>query len=327
MKTYIAMLSLVLLGCAGMAQEMFAGPGFANGKPPIEVGKCTGEHGKGATKIEGKTSSTGNLGSDFKNTSGLAATDVHVRVISPAHARIESITTAEIDDDSSAMTQDASPALPGGEAGASCSGSESLGTNKQLKVTVKLQSSQNGLPLVNEDVKLEIWWTSAGDAICSTSTTDIGEDRPPTGLASVVPDYNATAIDAESDEVSTLNDICLAERDGYRFRRGSLVFTPGSRTSFAMSVNTRVEVYDENGDEVATDIVTVSELRIDDRGNFVFDLVRGASEKHVVLVIRGLMLCNVHRDNGEEVWCSVAGAAISGATLTNNWKIANVSDE
>lgn len=331
MRQLVVVFSLLVLVCAMLAPEMLAGPGSVDGKHPISVGKATGENGNDGTKVRGMPAASGQISGDYRNDSGMAATDVHVRVVSPVNAEIDSITTAEIDDDTSHMTQDASPALPNTEAGASCGAGESLAQGKQLKVTVKLRYKQgtiNGGQLVtDQEVELEVYWTQAGDAICCTSTDDIGSARPATGLASVVPDYNPTPVAVDSDDMVTLNDICLAERDGYRFRRGSLVFTPGSRTSFAMNGDTRVEVYDEDGDDVPADIVAISELRVDDRGNFVFDIVRGASEKHVVLVIRGLILTNVHHENGEEVWCSASGAAISGGVLQDNWKIANVSQE
>jgi hypothetical protein len=342
MTRFIA-LSVLALAMLGMiTTNVTAGPGIADGAAPIKVGKSGGKQSE-RTEITGTTASQpaaakGKLNMQLKNTTDKAVSDLHIcikqikypgknwkNVDDTAPEKIDSVQTAAIDgeDMPNHTTEDNCVTVK-------CDAGKTLKKDEQLSITVRVKNEDTG-QYVEAEVKLEAHWTIDDIEVCATSTDDIGSDRPVTSLASVVDSYDpSTAEGVAETNVVTCNDICLAERDGYRFQNGSIVLTPDNSTSFAIDVNTEIVVFDEDSNEITTenDRVDITNLRIDDRGNFVFNISReagGSDEKHIVLVIRGLMVSGLsNHEVGEEVRGSVSGAGVSGYCMHNLYTLVRI---
>jgi hypothetical protein len=334
----------------------------------VSLGSATakGADGKarGATSVEGSIgedingNSTGNLifrfRNDVKDVNGAGADidDIHVRNLEfwdparktwrkPYHKDhavtgheyvITGISTTAKGGEPTEGEMSGSPTADGQGADAACSGNNVLSAGNTLTVVLAIRDNSvqpPALPPKGAKFRFELTPTLKTEVVCNTATNGIGSGRPRTAVASlgiVGLHTGPISVTADPSETWELNDLCLAECDGYRFRRGSLVLTPTRGTRFVMDEDTRVLVYNEMGDE--SDLVIIAEKRIDDRGNFVFDLHRSADEHHVVLVIRGLKLKGVGLPGDADpvdpdIYCTASGAAISGAVLTNMWKIAS----
>lgn len=308
-----------------------------------EVGKA-GNGNKGGTKVTGVTGELGKVIHDVKNTSGKAATDVHVKITSMMHDpdgppvpwgvgrtyKVAGITTAEIDDDTSHMTGEANE--DGDGADAECAEGESLANGKQLKISILIE--KNGQAVEGIKVEMEIRWTEDGQTISATDTKTIGDGRPRTPLsAEIIPNYNPGPVEVDlGAEDVVLKDVCLAETDGYRFQDGGdIVLKAPNSTAFNITLNTSILIRDEDGNTPDTEDVNVANLRIDDRGNFVFNLSRNAlHDRHVVLVIRSLELEGLddyQYDPGHELHAGLAGSAISGHCLKDVYHLATMAEE
>lgn len=307
-----------------------AGPGTAVGTMPIKIKSSGGKKEKGQ-EIKGTTASTpevakGKLTMDVQNASGQMVNDFHICLETVGGAKATTA-THKIDqiqvNPEPGGTNMPSYTYEGLCVTAKCNGDDMLDVDKRLSVTVRITKA-DGTPVTGQEVVLRAHWTKDGVMVCNTSTDDIGADRPPTGLLSVVPDYNPATVESEEGvPVVTCNDICLAERDGYRFQRGSLVFKPDNGMAFQMDGETSVFVYNQDGDAVTDPaIISISNRRIDDRGNFVFDVTRAPGGLHVVLVIRGLKVSGLgNAMSGDEVYSGVSGAAVSGACMDRLYRL------
>jgi len=303
-----------------------------------------GNGDKNGTKVTGVTGERGKVIHDVKNTSGKAANDVHVKITSMMHDpdgppvpygaeeayKVAGITTVEIDDDTSHMTGEANE--DGEGADAECAEGESLANNKKLKISILIE--KNGVAVEGIKVEMEIRWTEEGQTISATDTKTIGDGRPRTPLsAEIIPNYNPQAVEVDlgADEV-TLNDICLAETDGYRFQdNGDIVLKAPNSTAFNITLNTQILIYDEDGDAADPTQAGAANLRIDERGNFVFNVSRDAlAEKHVVLVIRNLKLEGLddyQYDPGHALHADLSGSAISGHCIHDVYHLATMGEE
>lgn len=218
------------------------------------------------------------------------------------------------------------PSDDGSSAEAECKEGESLENGKQLKVSITIVDD-DGNPQKDIDVEYKVWWTEFGDAICATHTKEIGEGRPRTRLEDVVPGYNPEpAVIVAGAGGARCNDICLAETDGYRFQDGDIVLEPTNSASFAITLNTEVVAFTEEGERASPKLFQSRNLRIDDRGNFVFSIDRSQQDElHVVLVIRGLAVVDLERhDVGQEIQAGASGSAISGYCLEELYTLVRV---
>ncbi len=284
------------------------------------------------TKVQWKVNGVNKLVWTFRNETKKQINDLHVRNVEYKDAegnwqkaKISAIETWEVDDDSSWM--DGGPVDGGSGANAETENGEQLGEGKKLKVAITLIPAQDE----GTQVRCEFYGTDAGDMVCNTAAREIGPGPGRTLLSNLgIPDFNgATKEISEEATSATLNDICLAECDGYRFENGSLVFTPDNSTRFAIDSESPPEilVYNEDGDVAGGGVFGVSNPRINNEGAFVIDVTRDqAAEKHVVVVVRGLQLAGINLNAGEEVYCAVGCTAIGGAHLTNMWKVAVITE-
>jgi hypothetical protein len=253
----------------------------------------------------------------------------------PTKYKVTGIETAEVDDDTSHMTGEAWD--DGKGADAECEEGQSLANGKKILIGIRIKEDVDGDGTWEDaegiKVEMEITWTQLGQVVCATHTKEIGDGVPRELLSDVVPELNdgAVQVTVGSDD-ATLNDICLAETDGYRFQdNGDIVLKGPNSTAFNITLNTEILIFTEEGEAASTEDADTGNLRIDDRGNFVFNVRRnGLAELHVVLVIRNLKLEGLddyQYNPGRELHADLSGSAISGHCLKDVYHLATMVEE
>jgi hypothetical protein len=316
-----------------------ANPGFAEEDEPIEVGKA-GAFANGEPKdpkeIKAKTAAgaaAGDVSLGLKNTSGRDVTDVHVKIVLPKDHKIKEINTTHTDftendpDGSGAAKSEAVAKVPSQSQG-------KLENDEEITVDVTIVDSE-GNEVENKDVTLEVWWTrgnSRNIVVSATSPEAIGDGDPRVTLASLNTthewEFNFGVAQVAAEPEVELNDLAIAECDGFRFQKGSLVVRPNNSTRFSTDFDSfRLSAYTETGDTVlGTGRFSAGEPRVDSRGNFVIDITRSQDdEEHIVIVLSGLKLEGLSgHDSGQKVHADVSGAAVAGHCMHRYWRLLTV---
>jgi hypothetical protein len=156
-----------------------------------------------------------------------------------------------------------------------------------------------------------------------------GDDR--VSLLSVFPDFDPSPLaisDTESGPLE-LNHLGLGETDGHRFHSGSAVIMPGQGMRFAITKNTRVRAFNMEGEITGSELLSTSNLRVDDAGNLVFEVSRTVDDDlHAAIVITGLKLQRLPDImwEGHELTAGIGGAILGGRSFTDVWTLAHVSE-
>ncbi|MCB9933588.1 MAG: hypothetical protein H6841_09220 [Planctomycetes bacterium] len=352
----------------GVANPTLVAGGGA-GKQTVKSPKANPDDGledieipAGAKKITIKTSEplpNGHLGGEInpvvQNDSRSDATDVHVHV------------SATDDQGKPVMLRVSSMSLTGGEcANPEAVGVPGNGPSTGQQVPVgqpgKLTSGNTGLPnercnggkvtlnvvieqwvpapapgswqrYTGKEVDLRVWWTH-GDArdkwVVSALPEGLGHGDDRVTLLSVYPEFDPSPIVVEPEQggILELHHIALGEADNHRFQRGSVVIKP-QHGQFVLSDETAVRAIDEEGADVSSERFSTTNLRIDDNGNFVFDITRDQEDElHIAFVISGLQLrLPLQITPGSSITASVGGAILRGPQYDNLWTLARATEE
>ncbi|MBZ0137970.1 MAG: hypothetical protein K8I27_16560 [Planctomycetes bacterium] len=337
-KAAIRGVVLVALGLFALQSPSIAGPGdpgYATETEPLEVGKA-GAHGDGTPKdpkkVDAKTASGGAAGDvtmKLKNTSGEDVTDVHVKIKIPKDCKISEISTSKPGGSPFTENEPDGSGDPESEAVAKvpAQGTNSLADDDTVTVDVSVvcwdEATEEWVDVANTDVQFEIWWTR-GDGrnivVSATSSEQIGDGDPRTTLASMNTTHSwgfDFSVFETAEYTASLNDLAIAECDGFRFQEGSLVLRPTNSTRFnaasleSFSISARSE---DNDNVLGTGRFSAGEPRIDSRGNFVIDITRSQSDtEHIVIVLSGLKVEDLSgHEAGQKVYADVSGAAVAG---------------
>lgn len=317
----------------------------------------------GAEKIKMKTSEPqgahqgGEVNPVVQNDSRSDATDVHVHV------------SATDDQGKPVILRVSSMSATGGEFnGLEAVGVPGNGPNTGLQVPVgpgqqgKITSGNTGLPnepcnggkvtlnvvieqwvaapapgswqrYKDKEVDLRVWWTH-GDSrdkwVVSALPDGLGHGDDRVTLLSVYPEFDPSPIVIEPEQggILELHHIALGEADNHHFQRGSVVIRP-QHGQFVLTDETAVRAIDEEGADVSSERFSNTNLRIDDNGNFVFDITRDQEDElHIAFVISGLQLrLPLQITPGSSITASVGGAILRGPQYDNVWTLARVTEE
>jgi len=324
--------------------------GFPDQKMPIDVGKVGGNKKADGTpsstaKFTAWTASNGQVTMDLKNTTGEDVSDVHVRASRTndnAALKIYSISTSksggtpftERDPDGN---EGAEGVKDVGSAWSPIPEGNTLDDGDVIIVDIKVADAQGNTIPAGTQVTLEVWWTRGEDrdiAVSATSPNEVGDGDPRASIAAIADaeQLGLTLGPAEVTENQTsgievaCNDLTIGECDGFQFQQGSFVITPNNSTRFTFTSGEEVHAYDDQGALVSggsSPTVVISNLRVDSRGNFVFDIERDPTYTHAIfLVIQHLRLEGSGRYGaGQQVHAKVSGAAVAGYCMSNYWHL------
>jgi hypothetical protein len=320
-------------------------------KEPVSVGSA-GDDGAGApaapTPVSLRTGNgpaAGSIAIDVKNKSGKRVTDVHVR-LKDANVRIVKISTVG-GGAGSPMTSndpDGTQQDGGGENDTRPEGSSKvppenpggLDSDEGITIQLEVEHFEGGQWVKKEGsfVNAEIWWTRGENrniVVSATSPNEVGDGDPRALIANISTQHELGLVMGPADVVAgsesgTCNDLTIGECDGFRFQNGCLVISPSNSARFTGAES--VIAYNMGGEVVSgTSLVSVSNLRVDVRGNFVVDIQRDQQdEEHIFLVIRGAQLTKVagNNDVGQEVHAKVSGAAVAGYCMKDYFHLITV---
>lgn len=350
MKTTLSLLAVFSLLLVIQTPIHSADPGKADEGNPIAIGRAGSKPFSPAEPLSpkvvkckttnGPPGVMGQVSFDVKNDTGGEVTDLHVKVISPQGAQVKQIATTGIGGNSPFTEQTPTPPAdpPATEAVAKSpvQGGNTLPNQGKVVLDLIIVDAA-GTELNAKDVTLHIWWTrgiNRNIVVSATSPHEIGSGDPRATCAAVLDNagvsFNATAVQiAAGSAEAACNDLILAECDGFRFQNGTLVVSPNNSAKFALADSTRILAYDQNGaDVLGTRRFSASDMRIDERGNFVFTVGRRAEDsKHVMIIIRGLVLTNIKaREAGEKIHGSVSGAPVAGHCLHELYHVATFNE-
>jgi hypothetical protein len=300
---------------------------------PVQVGNSKGGEGptppRSPATTSGRTTASGGLILDLNNASTVHASDVHIRVDSPRGAMVSSLNFP-------GGEFEAHNTLPAGTAEGRIPASGNPvapGTVVPVDIVV-VDKDEN--PLDQSQVSLSIWWSRGPNFdiwVSATSGNRIGNAEPLTTLASLgITNYNVSPVQVleGTEQPIDLNLIVLAECHNFRFQEGCLVVTAEGTPTFIIDEDkTHIEAWDEQGNQVVSQSrVSFSNLRIDDFGNFVFNVERdNTDDLHIVIVIRGLKITNLEGVLADwSVPVSFGGAALGGGCIHSLYDIVTIFD-
>jgi hypothetical protein len=302
------------VGAAGMKRDGTA-------KRPTSVGIWTNPDGKAVSEIS--------------NASGVKVSDFHVELGARAQRLGYKITDFQIGQPSPFDSQTYGD--NSAEAKSTAVPPQMLDDGGSVSVMIEIED-KDGNPVENTEVEFKMNWTRFDVVVANTSNTDLGGEAE-VAMVSVIPSFSPGPAQVQfGTDAVTCHDIALGETFGYRFQNGSLVVapsdTPSSALAFEIDDNTRVKAYDENGDDVTgSGHFSASNLRIDDAGNFVFDVARDTDhDKHIVIVVRDLRLIGMGPVSGEfgglgpdeEIHAGISGAAVSGGCFEEAYHLVTI---
>jgi hypothetical protein len=287
------------------------------------------------TRVGIRTNPDGKAVSEISNASGVKVSDFHVELGPRAKRLGYKITDFQIGQPSPFDSQ--SHDDTSAEAESTAVPPQMLDEGDSVSVMLEIED-KDGNPVENTEVDFTMHWTRFGVVVSNTSNTDLGGEAD-VAMVSVIPNYSSGPAQVQfGTDAVTCHDIALGETFGYRFQNGSLVVspsdTPSSALAFEIDDSTRVKAYDENGDDVTgSGHFSASNLRIDDAGNFVFDVARNTGhDKHIVIVVRDLRLIGMGPVSGEfgglgpdeEIHAGISGAAVSGGCFDEAYHLVTI---
>jgi hypothetical protein len=302
---------------------------------PVQVGLSKGGEGPtppgSPTTTRGRTTASGALIMDLNNASPLSASDVHIRVDSPRGAKVSSVNFP-----GGQFAVHNQQGLPAATAeGRIPAGGNPVPPGTVVPVDIVVVDKDDN-PLEQQQVSLSIWWSRGPNFdiwVSATSGNRIGNAAPLTTLASLnITNYNVSPVQVlkGTNQPVDVNLIVLAECHDFRFQEGCLVVSAEGTPTFIIDEDkTHIEAWDEQGNQVVSQSrVSFSNLRIDDFGNFVFNIERDRTDQHhIVIVIRGLKITNLEGVLADwSVPVSFGGAALGGGCIHSLYDIVTIFD-
>lgn len=328
------LLTAVVMALALLATVAASGQGARVPNEPRIVGSA-GPNGKSPDKVKIKTSGTGQAISELKNGTGVGVSGFHVQLPDSACKMGYKISEFEIANPSPFDSQTIKADGGSADAKSTATSRENLADQGKISVRVKVVDKE-GNPVQNEHIEFLMHWTRWDEVVSNSSTARLG-GMAQVAVADVVPDFNPSVATSKAG-INTLvcKDIALGECYGYRFQNGSLVITPDKPAKFKINADTRVLAHDEEGtDMLGSGAFSAANLRIDEAGNFVFDITRDqAHDNHIVIVVRGLQVTSMGPvagvsggvGAGEEIHAGVSGAAVSGKCAHGIYHLVSVTE-
>jgi hypothetical protein len=270
------------------------------------------------TNVNGTTDPDGEIWLDVRQTvrGERNMTDLHFKITRPRDAKISNLDTAR---SGGTPFEDHSPKEgvddPSEKAEADVgNGSDVAGAGDVITAKLKVVD-KDGNPYEGK-VNFEVWWTRAGEIVSDLCPDKFGEDAV-LSVGDVLPGgvVTGTVDVVESTQAAEINAVTLGECYGYRFQNGDFVLGVNQGARFALTQETEVRAYNENSTDVTNTMAfTATNLRIDDAGNFVFNIERDQEDsEHIVIVIIGLDVENIEAMSvGTIVSSKISGSAISG---------------
>jgi hypothetical protein len=320
-----------------------ANPGFPVENEPVDIEKAARDQDGNVDhnetkKIPATTANNGQVSIRVRNATGEPVTDVHARAWivddggrrEPAKIKLIEVVGQHPFTETSPGPND-DPADSG--SAKSPQGGGTLPDGDEVTVNLIIVGPQDEELGAGVKVEVEILWTRGALRdiyVAATSPTQVGDGDPRALMADISTQHQLGLVMGPAEvlaesQFGECNDLTIGECDGFRFQNGCLVLSPSNSTRFTGAES--VIAYNIAGEVVSgTSRLSVSNLRVDVRGNFVVDIQRAQDdEEHIFLVIRGAQLTNIeNHDVGQKVYAKVSGAAVAGYCMKNYFHLITV---